>query len=218
MSEEQLTEPPAARRRRRPLIGPATPRSLAILIAASLLAGLVVGLIAAFATRHGTPTFQSAALLEIDQPNAVALSPNDGVIAKLSRLRYKYAGLIRTEAFATPVAQGAGLPVGTVLGDVSAGVDPQTLILAVIARTHDRTQAQQLAAAAAQELIDYTQREQDRLKVPTGDKVSFSLVTPAAQATKTAPSHQRVVLVGVGVFVFVTAGTFAFGYLWRRDD
>jgi len=193
------------------------PRSLAILVAASLVAGIVVGFIAAFATRHSTPTFQSQALLEIDQPDAVALSANDGVIAKLSRLRYKYAGLIQTQTFAVPVAERAKLPVDAVVGRLYAGVDPATLIIAIGARAHDRTQAQQIAAAGAQELIDYTRREQAHLKLPANAKVDFSIVTPAPQATKTAPTRQRVVLVGLGAFAFVTAGTFALGYLWRRD-
>lgn len=193
------------------------PRNIAILAGIAIVAGIVVGFIAAVATKHGTKTFQSQAVLEIDQPTAVALSADDGVIAKLSRLRYKYAGLINTEAFAAPVAAKVGLPVGAVLGKLYPIVDPSTLIMAVGARTHDRTQTQELANAGAQELVDYTKREQDSLKVPAAAKVSFTIVTPAGQAAKTAPTNQRVTLVGLGAFAFVAAGTFAFGFLWRRE-
>lgn len=193
------------------------PRNVAILAGIAIVAGIVVGLIAAVATKHGTKTFQSQAVLEIDQPTAVALSADDGVIAKLSRLRYKYAGLINTETFAAPVAEKVGLPVGAVLGELYPIVDPATLIMAVGARTHDRTQAQELANAGAQELVDYTKREQDSLKVPATAKVSFTIVTPAGQAARTAPTNQRVTLVGLGAFAFVAAGTFAFGFLWRRE-
>lgn len=196
---------------------PTNPRNLAVLIAISLIAGIIVGLIAAVATKHGTKTFQSQAVLEIDQPTAVALSTDDGVIAKLSRLRYKYAGLINTETFATPVAAKLGLPTGAVLGTLYPIVDPATLIMAVGARSHDRTQAQQLANAGAQELVDYTQTEQNALKVPDTAKISFRIVTPAGQAIRTAPTDQRVSLIGLGAFAFVAAGTFAFGYIWRRD-
>lgn len=196
---------------------PTNPRNLAILVAISLVAGIIVGFIAAIATKHGTKTFQSQAVLEIDQPTAVALSTDDGVIAKLSRLRYKYAGLISTETFATPVAQKTGLPVGAVLGSLYPLVDPATLIMAVGARTHDRAQAQELANAGAQELVDYTRTEQDALKVPPAAKISFTIVTPAPEATRIAPTDQRVSLIGLGAFAFVAAGTFAFGYVWRRD-
>ena len=193
------------------------PRRVAILIALALVAGVIVGLIAAFAAKHGTPTFQSAAVVEIDQPTAMALSPDDGVFAKLSRLRYKYAGLLNTDVFATPVAQQTHLPVGAVLTELYPIVNPSSLTMVIVARTHDRTQAQQLASAGAQYLVDYTNREQADLKAPPADKVSFTVVTPAAPATKTAPTSQRVTLVGLGTFAFVAAGTLAFGFLWRRE-
>jgi capsular polysaccharide biosynthesis protein len=196
---------------------PTNPRNLAILVVISLVAGIIVGFIAAIATKHGTKTFQSQAVLEIDQPTAVALSTDDGVIAKLSRLRFKYAGLINTETFAAPVAEKLGLPVGAVLGTLYPIVDPTTLIMAVGARSHDRTQAQQLANAGAQELVDYTKTEQDALNVPSTAKISFRIVTPAGQAIRTAPTDQRVSLIGLGAFAFVAAGTFAFGYVWRRS-
>lgn len=193
------------------------PRGVAVLIAAAIVAGIIVGFIAAIATKHGTPTFQSAAVLEIDQPTAMALSPDDGVFAKLSRLRYKYAGLLDTAAFAAPIAARTNLSPAAVLTQLFAIVDPASLTMIVVARTHDRTQAQQLATAGAQELVDYTSREQAGLKVPEAAKVSFTIVTPAPVATKTAPTKQRITLVGLGTFAFVAAGTLAFGYLWRRD-
>jgi capsular polysaccharide biosynthesis protein len=193
-------------------------RYLVLLSLAAVVAGLVVGLIAGFATKSTTPTFQSQALLEIDQPHALAISADDGVIAKLSRLRFKYAGLMRTQTFAQPIATKLNLPVGLVAGSLYSGVDPETLVIAVGAKTHNRTQTQQIAVAAAQELIDYTKHEQAQLKIPVADEVTFTLVTPASPAVKVAPTHQRIVLVALGAFVFVTAGTLAFGYLWRRDS
>lgn len=196
---------------------PTNPRNLAILIVVSLVAGIVVGFIAAVATKHGTKTFQSQAVLEIDQPTAMALAPDDGVIAKLSRLRYKYAGLINTETFAAPVADKVGLPVGAVLGAIYPIVDPTTLIMAVGARTHNRSLSQELANAGAQELVSYTDQEQASLKVPASAKVSFAIVTPAPVAIKTAPTNQRVTLIGLGAFAFVAAGTFALGFVWRRE-
>jgi uncharacterized protein involved in exopolysaccharide biosynthesis len=193
-------------------------RYLILLTLGAVVAGLVVGLIAGFAVKGATPTFQSQALLEIDQPHALAISADDGVIAKLSRLRFKYAGLLRTQTFAQPVATSLGLPVGLVANALYSGVDSETLVMAVGAKTHNRDQTQKIAVAAAQELINYTQREQAKLRIPVADEVSFSLVTPASPAVKVSPTHQRIVLVALGAFVFVTAGTLAFGYLWRRDS
>ena len=197
--------------------GPINRRYLTILVLGSLAAGIVIGLLAAFATRHTTPTFQSQALLEIDQPHTLAVSTDEGVIAKLSRLRFKYAGLIRTQTFAVPVATKTGLPLGTVAAGLFVGVDPDTLVLSLGARTHDREQSQRIAAAGAQELIDYTKREQASLKVPVDSQITWTLVTPASVSARISPTDQRAVLVGLGAFVFVTGGALAFGYLWRRE-
>jgi capsular polysaccharide biosynthesis protein len=192
-------------------------RYLVLLGLGALAAGLIVGVLAAFATKSATPTFQSQALLEIDQPHALAVSADDGVIAKLSRLRFKYAGLLRTQTFAEPIATKLALPVGLVANALYSGVDSETLVIAIGAKTHNRDQTQQIAVAGAQELIDYTKHEQAKLNIPVADEVSFTLVTPASPAVKVSPTHKRIVLVALGAFVFVTAGTLAFGYLWRRD-
>src|SRR5947208_10184047 len=77
-------------------------RYLATIGAGSLIVATIVGLAASYAVAKGTHRYQSLALVEIDQPLAIAASPDDGVVAKLSRLRYKYAGLMRTETFAAP--------------------------------------------------------------------------------------------------------------------
>lgn len=212
VAEPPVTQPPAVRRR-----PPASRRYLALLVLGALAAGLVIGLAAAIATKHTTPTFQSQAMLEIDQPHALAVSADDGVIAKLSRLRYKYAGLLRTQTFAQPIAAKTKLPVGTVANALYSGVDPQTLVLAVGAKAHNKDQTYRIAVAAGQELIDYTRHEQSQLNIAPVDQVTFTLVTPASQPVRISPTHQRIVLVGVGAFLFVTAGTIGFGYLWRRD-
>ena len=192
-------------------------RYLTIVGIGSLAAGLVIGLLAALAARHTTPTFQSQALLEIDQPHTLAVSTDEGVIAKLSRLRFKYAGLIRTQTFAAPIAEKTDLPLATVATSLFASVDPDTLVLSLGARTHDREQARRIAAAGAQELIEYTRHEQSSLKVNIPDQITWTVVTPASVPTRIAPTNQRSVLVGLGAFVFVTGGALAFGYLWRRE-
>ena len=195
-----------------------TPRFWLVLVSAAIVVGFVVAAVAAYAVSKSSPTFQSQALLEIDQAHALAASPDDGVVAKLSRLRFKYAGLVRTQVFAAPVATNTKLPLGAIGGALYAGVDPNSLLLAVGARSGDRTRAQTIAAAGAQELIDYAHTEQTANQIPSAEQVTFSIVTPAGPGAKVSPTHRRIYLVGLGAFLFVAAGTVGFGYLWRRDS
>lgn len=192
-------------------------RYLWMLVAGSLLAGLVAALAAGFATDRTAPTYQSQALLNLDQPRAVALATDDGVVAKLSRLRYKYAGLVRTETFAKPVASQLHLPVLTVLRTLTTSVDQDSLVMAVGARDGNRDRARQIAAAAAQHLVQFTKSQQQADRIPAVNQVTFTIVTPALPAVKIAPSNGKVFLVALGAFVFVAGGALAFGYLWLRD-
>src|SRR4051812_16120344 len=120
-------EPPGRRPQRRHI----SRRYLATVFAGSLVVATLVGLVAAYATSKAAPRYQSLALVEIDQPRAIAVSPDDGVVAKLSRLRYKYSGLMRTDTFAAPVAQKLGLNVNQVTGSVFAVVDASSLLIGV---------------------------------------------------------------------------------------
>ena len=207
-------EPSAARSGRRPT----TPRFWIGLTAAAIAIGVVVAGIAAFAVHSGKKTYQSQALLEIDQARAVAVSPDDGIVAKLSRLRYKYAGLVRTQVFYGPLADSTGLPLGTVASSVYAVVDPSSLLIGLGARGSNAAQAKTIAAAAADHLVSYAKNEQDGENVPKDAQVTFAIVTPAGNAVKISPSDRRVALVGAGTFAFVVLGTLGFGYLWRRDS
>jgi uncharacterized protein involved in exopolysaccharide biosynthesis len=188
------------------------------LVAAALAIGVIVGGIAAYAVHRSTPTYQSQALLEIDQARALAISPDDGIVAKLSRLRYKYAGLVRTQDFAGPLAEKIDKDPNAVRASVYAIVDPASLLMAVGARGSNAQLTQQLATAASNHLVDYARTEQNDEKIPSEQQVTFAVVSPAGTPEKIAPSDHRVALVGVGAFLFVALGTMGFGYLWRRDS
>jgi uncharacterized protein involved in exopolysaccharide biosynthesis len=188
-----------------------------VLIAIGLLAGAVVGAIAAYAQHEQTPTYESQSLLEIDQARAVAASPDDGVVAKLGRLRYKYAGLVKTDSFAGPIASDLHLPTPAVIGALRVTVDPTSLLIGVGARGSDQKRVTEIADAAAGHLVDFANSEQADGKVPHAQRVTFGVVTPAAPAVKVAPTSSRTELVGAGAFLFVALGTIGFGYLWRRD-
>lgn len=208
---EAVSTPPQWRR------GMST-RHLWTLVAVAIVAGTIAGVIAGVATANAAPKYQSQALLNIDQPRAVALSADDGVVAKLSRLRYKYAGLVRSETFAKPIAAELHLPVATVLGSLTTTVDPATLIMGVGSRSGDADMSQRIATAAAQRLVEFTRAQQNADKIPAAAQVKFTIVTPALPAVKVAPSKGRDVLVAVGAFVFVAGGVLGFGYLWRREQ
>jgi hypothetical protein len=190
-----------------------------IVIVASALVGLLLALVAGVAVHRGTPTYQSIAALEIDQPRALVLSPDDGVVAKLSRLREKYAGLVHTTVFAQPVAQQLGLPVGVIQSTLSARIDPDSLLLEVGARAHSQAETQAIARAGAQRLVDYTRSEQAADKIPAEQRVTFTVLTPAGPAGKVLPTQRRGFLSAAGAFILATALCLvAAGYVGRRKQ
>jgi hypothetical protein len=188
------------------------------LVAAAIALGVVVGGIAAYAVHRGTPTYQSQALLQIDQAHALVASPDDGVVAKLSRLRYSYAGLVRTQVFYGPLAKSLKYDDAVVASSLFTIVDPNSLLLAVAARGSNPQQVKAIAAGAAAHLVDFARSEQRDEGIPVTQQVTFAVVSPASQPVKVAPTDHRVALVGAGAFLFVTLGTIGFGYLWRRDS
>jgi capsular polysaccharide biosynthesis protein len=209
------TGTPGRRRATRPR---PTPRFWIGLAAAALAIGVLVGGVAAFAVHAGKKTYQSQALLMIDQARAVAASPDDGVVAKLARLRYSYAGLVRTQAFYGPLAESLGYDANVVGSSVYTLVDPTSLLLVVGARGSDPNRVKTIATAAADHLVKFAKQQQDGENIPAVQQVTFTVVTPANEPTKVSPSDHRVALVGLGAFLFVALGTMGFGYLWRRDS
>jgi len=214
-AEVEPPEPPTrptSRRRPRPWL------RTAVIILVALFVGAVVGGGSAYGIHRSTKTFQSQALLEIDQPQAIAASGDEGVVAKLGRLRFKYAGLVRTQVFSGPVAQQLGLPQGLVASSLYALADQQSLLLAIGARTHNADQARLIAQAASQYLTSYVRDEQNRNSIPEAQQVTFSIATPAGAARQVAPTRRREVLVGAFVFIFVTGLVAGLALVGRRDS
>jgi len=207
--------PPATPRRRAPRRGWVR---TAVIVAVALVVGAIVGAGSAYAIHRSTPTYQSQALLEIDQPQAIAASGDEGVVAKLGRLRFKYAGLVRTQVFSGPVAQQLGLPQGLVSSSLYALADQQSLLLAVGARTHNGDQARLIAQAASQYLTSYVRNEQNANGIAEAQQVTFTIATPAGAARKVAPTRRRELLVGVFVFIFVAGGVSGLALVGRRRD
>lgn len=153
--------------------------------------GLLVGGLVAGSFLVRSPVYRSTATLLIDQPAAIALSPNEGLIAKLSRLRFKYTDLVSTDRIAEPVAADLGLATGEVAGSVSASAPANSLLLHVTARNNDPETARRIAQATAEQVAEDARREQIEVGVDPGRRFSFVLVDEASGAAKVQPSTRR---------------------------
>jgi hypothetical protein len=179
--------------------------------AVALVVGALVGGLLAVAVGRRQETYESRATLAIDQPLAIAASASAGVVEKLSRLRGKYAGLVRTDVIAGLVAERIGQPVGTVRGSLSASADDTSLLLAVAARSTSPTTAHALAAAAAEEVVGYADAEQARYGIPKAQRFLFEVVVPAGSAASVTPQRSR--QLRVGFLGLVVGALLAYGVL-----
>lgn len=169
----------------------------------ALIYAVLAGAYVAYYQVNRPEVFRSAATLLIDQKKALFATGDEGIIGKLSELRIKYTSLVGTESFAAPVAQRAALPLSAVEGSLSATADLNTLLITVAANSSSAAQAHTIAATASTYLADYIANEQTTLNVPAKDQVTLSVVTPAGQGRKVAPSNKKAVEEGVAVFVVI---------------
>lgn len=177
---------------------------------------LLLAAIGAAVVLAGTPTYQSSATLVIDQPRAIAASGDASVIDKLSRLRYKYSGLVDTERITLPVAKQTGVPVDTVAKALYAEVDPLSLLLVVGARSTDASRSRSLAAAAASEVVAYVQQEQQTASIPPNERFTFAVVIPVMKVQKISPTSARAGAVAVALGLVGLGGTLGAVELARR--
>lgn len=170
---------------------------LALLLVILIAAG--AGLGAAYVMHKRPAAYRSSAALLIDQEPGLTLSPNDGVISKLIRLRLKYVDIAQTTTFSDAVAATTGLAPGRVHADISASAAPASLLLQVIATDRDSDVAQRLAQSASEALRDQLTIEQTAIGIRPGARVTLTILSPARPAVRTSPSSARVRLVGVVV-------------------
>ncbi|MGH3744238.1 MAG: hypothetical protein ACRDTP_05205 [Mycobacteriales bacterium] len=193
----------------------ATP--LTVLIAGVVL-GVLVGAIGGAYVLSRPAVYRSTAVLMLDQEPALAKSTDDALLTKLVRLRLKYVGVVSTEVFAAPVARALGRPIGQVHAALSATAPGNGLLLDVSAQNGSAGGAHDIAQAGAAGLITYLQREETAARIPPGNQVQLSVVTPAGPGAKASPSRRRALLVGLIGFVILTAaGAVAADALRRRD-
>jgi hypothetical protein len=159
-----------------------TPRfsPLALLIAAAV-AVLAAGL-GGVAAHRTTGPLRSTALVAFDEPLAVAAAANGGVLEKLSRIRFKYVGLIPTDRLALPVADLLSVPADQVRGRLSAVAASGDLLLRVTCTGAQPAPTRRCADALARALVTYVDKEQSTGGIPVTQRLVVTQVQPAIPA------------------------------------
>jgi capsular polysaccharide biosynthesis protein len=173
----------------------------------AMLLGALGGVGAGFGAMQASPVYTSEAHLLIDQPRALALSPDDAPILKLDLLKIKYANLANTPAIAGPAAAQLGLPESAVANAVTATPTEQSFLVTVAARASTRSTAVRMANAVAQSIVTYADQEQANIGVVPANRFGFSIVQRAAATTRAQPTVSHAAKAGavLGVLLFVGA-------------
>ena len=174
--------------------------ALIVLSVANLLVALAVGLIAAafgYANVMRAPaTYQSSAILLMDQPLELTRGDN-GVVVKLNQLRGKYVALVTTSEVMAPAARIAGLPIGQMRAAQRPVFPTSTLTILPLARAKDPLVAQKIAQATAQALSQYVTEEQAATGLDPILRLSLRIVQDAGPGVKVAPLASRGRQVGI---------------------
>jgi len=177
----------------------------------SLVVAFVVALGAAAAgfalVSQRTPSYYAAAATLLDQPSAIAASQDSGVVDKLGRLRFKYAGIVRSDTVVDAAATDLNLPPATVAGRIVTLADQDSLLLFIGATAGSGAEAQRTANELAQQLTSYVDQEQSDARIAARDRVSLRTVAPARSAQKVSPTNRQrdTAALGAGVAAFAVA-------------
>lgn len=184
----------------------------------ALVVGLVAAAIAAVVVGSEQVKYQSIATMAIDQPRAIAASGDAGVVAKLSTLRTKYTGLVRTQLFDQPIADKLNVNVNAVRSQLFARAPQDSLLIQVGALTANPKTSQTLAEAAASALTDYVQNEQKDAQIPEINRFTITEVTPAGMGIKVSPTNRRIAGAAGLAGLLGFAAVFAALSVRARDD
>jgi capsular polysaccharide biosynthesis protein len=185
-------------------------RSLAVAVGLALVAA-----IAGFGyagTRE--PSYVASAATLLDQPLVLGASRDAGVVDKLSRLRLKYAGILRSDDVLVPVAQELDEEQGDLFESIVTGNDPASLLLFVGARDSTPEGAIRRANALATGLSAYVDREQATLA--PRDRVKLKVVAPAREEVQLLPTPRQQLVAGLGSGLVVLVIALGAGELLRR--
>jgi hypothetical protein len=168
-------------------------------VVAAVLGALLSAALVGAAELRGPTTYTASATMFIDDPYALATAGDSGQLLKLDTLRVKYASLVGTDVIAGPVAARLGLPVGAVLGAVSASVPGESLLMDVSASWSSPRLAVVLADDAAAQVTAYVRQEESAFGIPADDRFTLTDIQPAVSAEAHAPSRARAVTDEVAV-------------------
>lgn len=188
-----------------------SPRNAAIAIAVAAICATIVGVVSLL----GAPTYESRATLAISQPRALAESQDVGVLDKLDRLRLKYAALARTLPITQPVAERIGVSTDDVRDDMHVAVGGESLLMFPTARAGAEDEARQGAQVLAEEIVRYADREQARAGIPAVERYEFTVIEPAQEGDKVAPTSRTAI--GAAFFAALVAGGAAYVVLQLRS-
>jgi capsular polysaccharide biosynthesis protein len=177
-------------------------------VAAALIAGLLVGGLAAAAVLRQTPVYLSRSILLIDQPHLLIGGPGEGVVLKLNQLRLKYALIAHTPRITSGVAKRIGLPDAQVAGRINVTLPGPSLILLVEGRSDDRRKARLIANGAGEELVAFVKAEMDANKIPEQDRIVMSVVAAAQAGAKVEPSRSHAMAIGSISGILALTSTF----------
>ncbi len=164
---------------------------LGVLLAIVFGGGILLGI-----TEIDDARWESQTVVTIDQPRAIAEVPSAGILDKLGRLRFKYAGLLRTRELQDPIAERLETTPQDVAGRLTTIVPNESLLLVLVATSADPQAASDLSNAAASELVSYVQREQDAADIPEANRFVFRTVTVSDIARNvTSPSREAAPIV-----------------------
>ena len=181
---------------------------------AALVSAVVVSAVLLGALLSATQVWSSTAVLSIDQPGAIAASDDSGVIDKLSRLRFKYVGLVETDRIASPVAESLDEPLEDVRDRLAGEAELQNLLIKATGTDDTADGAERTAAALAEALVAQVEADQEAVAAPPALKVSLTVVRPAGDAEQIAPSRVRAL--AVALVLGLVAGAVVGGALLLR--
>ncbi len=165
------------------------PLSLLLALVAAVLAAGIVGL----SVRGGNGTFSSSSLVTIDAPRAVAAAGDNGILQKLSGLRFKYAGLVPTDLLAVPVADRLKVPVEQVRGRLSASLQATDLLMRLTCRGTELAKTRTCAGALAQSLVDYVAKEQADNAIPVAQRIVVTQVQQPVFSIRVGANRSRTI-------------------------
>lgn len=185
-------------------------------LVAAVLISVSAGAIAYLVVAQRTPTYLAVTGTLLDQPKAIARSQDAGVIDKLSRLRFKYAGILRSDSVVDPVAARLHLSRGAVAASIVSKGDTGSLLLFVGAQAASSDGAVQLSNQLSQQLAAFIVKEQHDNAIAPIDQVSLEIVAPARGATMVAPTTRQRYLTTVGAALATLVVALGVADLLRR--